>query len=221
MSPRLPRLTRRPAPLDTALSADPIDPEAVANLLPAEGPARLAAIRVIAKNNDPAVRQWAVELAADQEGASGLLRALMRDKDPDVSIDAMQALIARGENDKQIRDHIGRKLRSSDEWTATAALWAIVKLELRQFSDQVAVLERRPGLVGPTASTVRALLEGRGSELLAHLMTPEHDHSKTVPLIRAALLLGSDGRSALRRCAEFDTDDRCRGDCQQALSMSG
>ncbi len=182
------------------------------NLLSADREYAGQVLGELADNQDPEIRHWAAQEAADVLGrdAVPILRRLVRDRDSNVRIDALRGL---GQVDPGELVPMIPKLRaeteSQDGFDAQAAIWALGALGDPANLDVVRAATRRDRARPRNTAIAVELLISDPEQLCQRIES--HDHDLMPWLTYAAAMLGTErARLALEHCALNAPDGECR-----------
>ena len=180
-------------------------------------PGRL--LGVLARDRDRDVRLWVSGSAGPILGreAEHILLRLSRDREADVSSDALAALADLGGNLAPAAVRVLRKkLHSKNLWDPVGAIWLIARLRLAELEADLRDIVEHPAEPFYRQEAEIALLVLRGEDDAVIQRLTEHDHEHIKPLSRAAYAIGGDqALRALKTCAATAPDERCSQVCGQ------
>ncbi len=177
-------------------------------------------LAALARHDEPELRLFAPEAAADVLGrdAVPILRRLVSDKDSDVRVEALNALIAVDPHSAHdMKEPLRLRAQSLDLYEAQAALWALGAIRDNEGLDVIrAAKDRDNAIPRNTAIAVELLLTDPG-ELCRRI--EDHDHELMPWLVKAAELLRTkEAQRALEKCAAEAPDQECRNWARAKLS---
>lgn len=148
------------------------------------------------------------------------LVALLRDRNPDVAIDAMLELMETDPASVESEaPRLLRWLRSGDYWKPVTAVWILTRMRRLDAIPHLQRLEAEPAHYwhATEARLARMLLQGNEDEVWS--MLRNHTHELTQHLAKAAYMWRSEAaRAALVACQESAPDAECRNTCARSLT---
>lgn len=174
--------------------------------------AALVAFETLAESGEDEIRLWLTEVTPQVLGHDALpiLRDLVRDRDSDVRIEALGAIVALDSDEAhKMAAMFRRRAGSNDLHEAQAALWALGAIRDVEALDVIRAAQLHDNAIPRNTAIAVELLLTAPSELCQRI--EEHDHVLMPWLAKAAEILGTEAaRQALESCALNAPDEECR-----------